>query len=285
MKTLVRADRSSFRSVLFCPLPAYIYRKTEKERYRMREKKKTETVKEDMFVKLTVLQILFAVLIIVIFFCAYKLNAVFFGVLKEDYLTLMAEDKDIAEYIPYNFLKETTTEAPATEESTEETTETESYEGAGGEDSDIPQETNAVDAAALSVFAGAVMPVNGTFTSGFGSRIHPVYGTEGFHSGTDIAAPEGTPILASLDGEVIACGAGEMSGNYVKLDNGGGIETLYCHCSSLNISKGDKVKAGDIIAFVGQTGLATGPHLHFELHINGTKSEPMLLLENAVSVS
>lgn len=254
----------------------------------MRDKKKSETEKEDLFVKLTLLQIVFAVLIFGIFFCAYKLNAVFFGVLKEDYLTLMAEDKDIAEYIPYNFMHETTEER-TTEETTaspEETTETkEEYEGAGGEDSDTPDGTENVDVSVLSSFPEVVMPVNGSFTSGFGPRVHPVYSTEGFHSGTDIAAPEGTPILAALDGEVVACGTGEMSGNYIKLDNGNGIETLYCHCSSLNAEKGDLVKAGDVIAFVGQTGLATGPHLHFELHIRGVKCEPMLLLENAVNVS
>lgn len=253
----------------------------------MRDLKKTEREKEDMFVRLTVLQVVFAVLLAGVFFCAYKLNSAFFGELKEDYRTLMAKDMDARKYIPYNFLRETTEESTAEETTASpETTaaETEEYEGAGGEDSGGPVSENA-DAAVLSAFPPAVMPVDGTFTSGFGARVHPVYGTEGFHSGTDIAAPEGTPILAALAGEVIACGVGEMSGNYVKLDNGNGVETLYCHCSSLNVSVGDDVAAGSVVAFVGHTGLATGPHLHFELHINGVKCEPMLLLENAADVS
>lgn len=240
---------------------------------------------EDMLVRLTLLQIAAALITGTVFFAVYKLNAGLFSELRDGFIELMAEDKDVNELIPYHFMQEETTETTMPPEETSETTETESvFYGSGGEDTALPEETGTVNASANGL-PQAVMPVNGTYSSAYGSRIHPIYGTPGFHGGTDIAAPEDTPILAALDGIVTECGTGEMSGNYVKLDNGGGIETLYCHCREINVQKGECVKKGDVIAFVGQTGLATGPHLHFELHLDGVKCDPMLLLESAVNVS
>ena len=87
-----------------------------------------------------------------------------------------------------------------------------------------------------------------------------------YHSGTDIAVPEGTPILAAADGTVTVANALDSYGYYVKLDHGGGLTTLYAHCSSICVTAGQQVKAGEVIAYVGQTGRATGPHLHFEIH-------------------
>ncbi len=260
----------------------------------MRKKPAGTASKEDLFVKLTVIQLVFALLTGGIFFGAYKLNAGFFGELKEGFAALMAEDMAPDGQPPYNFLRETTVQPPAEEKTEEDGAENEedipdveeesAAAGAGGEDSPLPVSEEAADEAAVEELQ-AVMPVNGTYSSYFGARIHPVYGTEGFHSGIDIAAPEGEQVLAALDGTVSACGVGEMSGNYVKLDNGGGVETLYCHLSGILVSEGQEVKRGDPIALVGQTGLATGPHLHFELHINGVKCDPAPLLQNAVSVS
>ena len=114
------------------------------------------------------------------------------------------------------------------------------------------------------------LPVAGTITSPQGYRTDPISGETSYHSGTDIAVPEGTPILAAADGTVTIANAldswGGSYGYYVKLDHGGGLTTLYAHCSSICVTAGQQVQAGEVIAYVGQTGRATGPHLHFEVH-------------------
>lgn len=114
------------------------------------------------------------------------------------------------------------------------------------------------------------LPVAGTITSPQGYRTDPITGEVSYHSGTDIAVPEGTPILAAADGTVTIANAldswGGSYGYHVKLDHGGGLTTLYAHCSSICVTAGQQVKAGQVIAYVGQTGRATGPHLHFEVH-------------------
>ena len=114
------------------------------------------------------------------------------------------------------------------------------------------------------------LPVAGTITSPQGYRTDPITGEVSYHSGTDIAVPEGTPILAAADGTVTIANAldswGGSYGYHVKLDHGGGLTTLYAHCSSICVTAGQQVTAGQVIAYVGHTGRATGPHLHFEVH-------------------
>ena len=113
------------------------------------------------------------------------------------------------------------------------------------------------------------LPVAGTITSPQGYRTDPITGEVSYHSGTDIAVPEGTPILAAADGTVTIANAldswGGSYGYHVKLDHGGGLTTLYAHCSSICVTAGQQIKAGQVIAYVGHTGRATGPHLHFEV--------------------
>lgn len=114
------------------------------------------------------------------------------------------------------------------------------------------------------------LPMAGTITSPQGYRTDPITGETSYHSGTDIAVPEGTPILAAADGTVTIANAldswGGSYGYYVKLDHGSGLTTLYAHCSSICVTMGQQVKAGEVIAYVGHTGRATGPHLHFEVY-------------------
>ena len=129
-----------------------------------------------------------------------------------------------------------------------------------------------------------VMPVDGPVTSDYGNRIHPITGLESFHSGRDISADEGTEIRAVFDGTVIATGVGELSGNYVKIDHGSGLVALYCHCSEVCCAEGDEIRKGDIIAAVGETGAATGPHLHFEVRRDGELIDPSAVLDQAVHV-
>ena len=109
----------------------------------------------------------------------------------------------------------------------------------------------------------------------FGQREAPTEGASTFHKGIDLAADRGTPIYASLDGTVHYAGSGTGYGLYVRLDHDGGVETRYAHCSQLLVSKGEKVKRGQIIALVGSTGVSTGSHLHFEVRINGHAVDPL----------
>jgi murein DD-endopeptidase MepM/ murein hydrolase activator NlpD len=112
-------------------------------------------------------------------------------------------------------------------------------------------------------------PVKGEITSPFGERIHPITKKQSFHSGIDIAAPIGTPVKAAKDGRVKFADEAGLYGLTVILDHGNGLTTVYGHCFQLNVRQGDEVKKGDVIALVGSTGLSTGPHLHFEIRLNG----------------
>ncbi|MDI7246247.1 MAG: M23 family metallopeptidase [Bacillota bacterium] len=123
------------------------------------------------------------------------------------------------------------------------------------------------------------IPVNGRVTYGFGYRVHPIYKRRLFHQGIDIAAPTGTPIRAAAAGKVLRAGPCGTYGNIVELDHGGGASTLYAHCSRVLVKAGDRVRAGQKIAEVGSTGLSTGPHLHFEVSIDGKPRDPFAHLE------
>lgn len=112
-------------------------------------------------------------------------------------------------------------------------------------------------------------------TSYFGYRVHPIWGTTRFHSGIDIGAPHGAPIYAAADGVVIFAGWYYGYGYTVIIDHGSGISTLYAHCSSLSVYRGQAVYRGQVIARVGSTGNSTGPHLHFEVLINGRPVNPL----------
>ncbi|MEO0140280.1 MAG: M23 family metallopeptidase [candidate division WOR-3 bacterium] len=119
-----------------------------------------------------------------------------------------------------------------------------------------------------------IMPAAGVLTSGFGYRRDPVYGGWRFHSGLDIAGPAGTPIISAGDGVVISAGWDKGYGLAVEIDHGKGITTYYAHCSRLAVSPGMQVKRGEIIAYTGSTGKATGPHLHYEVRVNGVPRNP-----------
>ena len=123
-----------------------------------------------------------------------------------------------------------------------------------------------------------VMPTDGKITSQFGYRYHPITGKFGIHNGTDIAAPEGTPIYAAFNGRVEEIGYNSVRGNYILLSHGGDTQTLYLHCSEIVAPEGAVVRQGEIIAKVGNTGYSTGPHLHFEVRINGVRVDPERLL-------
>lgn len=123
---------------------------------------------------------------------------------------------------------------------------------------------------------GLMMPVvGGHITSGFGRRFHPILGYSRLHAGVDIGAAYGSPIYAVGDATVIFSGWHGGHGNYVKLDHGGGYATGYGHMSRIAVGSGSRVRAGQVIGYVGSTGLSTGPHLHYELYRSGTPVDPM----------
>jgi len=130
-------------------------------------------------------------------------------------------------------------------------------------------------------YAGGSMtwpcPSSYNITSYYGMRKHPILRKYKMHTGIDIAAPTGSSIVAANKGTVIMAQYDKSGGygNMVVIDHGGGISTLYAHCSKLLVKVGDEVKAGQVIAKVGSTGLATGPHLHFEVRVNGETKNPL----------
>lgn len=122
-------------------------------------------------------------------------------------------------------------------------------------------------------------PAQGTMTDAFGYRIHPIYKDRRFHYGLDIANVQGTAISAFADGTVKAIGESDALGLYVMLDHPNDITTLYAHCSSVSVSTGQQVEMGETIAAMGATGLATGSHLHFEVHRGDTYLNPIYYVE------
>ena len=127
-----------------------------------------------------------------------------------------------------------------------------------------------------TVSVPSLTPVNGArMSSGFGMRIHPVRGGRRMHKGIDLAAPTGTPVYATADGIVDLARWGRGYGLYIKLDHGASLETRYAHLSRLAVAAGERVQKGDVIGYVGSTGWSTGPHLHYEVRVDGVAVNPI----------
>jgi murein DD-endopeptidase MepM/ murein hydrolase activator NlpD len=130
----------------------------------------------------------------------------------------------------------------------------------------------------------AIQPVSNKeltrIASGFGMRIDPVYGTPKMHKGLDFTAPQGTPIYATGDGVISAAGPESGFGNHVEINHGYGYETLYGHMVRIKVRGGQRIKRGEVIGWVGSTGKSTGPHCHYEVHINGREVDPVYFFYN-----
>ena len=141
----------------------------------------------------------------------------------------------------------------------------------------------AMDAASLKNAMGELfrLPISAQFrwSSPYGYRIDPIAGVKSFHTGTDMACPTGTPIMAAMSGKVTTTGINRVYGNYVIIDHGNGYQTLYAHMSKIIASKGQWVSQGTRIGLVGSTGYSTGPHLHFTVYKNGKLIDPMTVLK------
>lgn len=112
-------------------------------------------------------------------------------------------------------------------------------------------------------------------SSGFGMRAHPIEGGQMFHSGVDLAAPAGSPVVATADGTVDVSGWQGGYGMMVEIGHGGGVQTRYAHLSRLAVSAGQQVRQGEVIGYVGSTGRSTGPHLHYEIRVDGAPVNPL----------
>ncbi|HWR60407.1 MAG TPA: M23 family metallopeptidase [Clostridia bacterium] len=125
-----------------------------------------------------------------------------------------------------------------------------------------------------------IMPVDGVITSEYGERVHPVFKTVKMHTGIDIDAEIGTPIKSSTSGTVLKVGADDINGKYVRVKSGK-YEVVYAHCYRISVKEGQNVNQGDILGEVGDSGVTSGPHLHFEIQEGGKPVSPMELLVEA----
>jgi len=121
----------------------------------------------------------------------------------------------------------------------------------------------------------SIWPTSGEVTSGFGWRNSPMGGGGELHPGIDIANSMGAPVVAAADGVVVQSGAAGGYGNMVQIDHGNGISTIYGHNSRIIVSAGQSVRKGQVVSYVGSTGKSTGPHLHYEVRVNGNAVNPI----------
>ena len=129
--------------------------------------------------------------------------------------------------------------------------------------------------ATTSVSVPSAMPLtDARLSSGYGMRNHPVLGGRRGHKGVDLAAPTGTPVYATADGVVRKADWFSSYGKYISIEHGASLQTRFAHLSDMVVSAGDKVKKGDLIGYVGSTGRSTGPHLHYEVRVDGVAVDP-----------
>lgn len=265
--------------------------------------KKTPKNKTDYLIRLVLLQCVLCLLIAGGIFAASKISTSAYDSMKKDFNNIMKNDmsasdvvediKDAAQLVMAQPEEETEAEKsenkliPSLEKPvntydviSDETGETVAVgemlpEGSGGGD----MAASGTSFAPYFVSVDAVMPVkNARLTSSFGYRTNPVSGNYGFHTGIDLAAPEGTPISASFYGEVIETGESDVWGKYVLMRHSDSFETYYCHMSEIYAEEGAVIRQGETIGLVGSTGWSTGPHLHFEVRIDGIRVDPERLL-------
>ena len=275
-----------------------------------RNKSSKPKTKTDYLIRLVLLQCLLCVLIVSGVFVASKISPSAFEKIREDYIGIMNKDMSAGEIVEQikgaadlvfkpadsvpassDNIETHTQQAEISEDITveefevtsDETGETvavgEIVEGSGGGDIEAKEAAKGTSFAPYFVSVDPVLPVkNARITSRFGYRTNPVSGKYGFHTGLDLAADEGTPVSAAFYGRVVETGSSDVWGNYVLLEHSEGLRTYYCHLHEIYASEGAVIRQGETIGSVGSTGWSTGPHLHFEVRINGVRVNPELLL-------
>lgn len=229
---------------------------------------------DDKINKVILVQAVVCVFFVLLVFLTGKFSPSTFEFLKNEYNKIMTVDMspkelfDSAKDATSGVMKDITptTQAPTVTE--------EAPDGEGGEDAE--QEGSAVAVmASLGKNNKITTPLHGRITSRYGYRTNPISGKYGLHTGVDIAADKGTGIVAAYNGVVKDTGYGEKKGNFVLMEHTDGTQTLYCHCSEVLVTEGSVIRAGELIALVGNTGWSTGPHLHFEIRIDGSSVDPL----------
>ncbi len=279
---------------------------------RRSESKSREKTKTDYLVRLILLQSVLSIFIVSGVFLASKISPSFFAQIKEDYARIMQENmsvgdiaselKNAAEFVFKPIEAEPAMAEVGQEAQLNEGYAVSSYEvtsdetgetiavgkiienGSGGNDIETKQAAKGTSFADYYVSVNPVMPVEGArITSRFGYRTHPITGNYGFHTGLDLAAAEGTPVVSSFYGRVTETGEDDAWGKYVIVEHSENFATFYCHLSEIYVKEGAVIRQGETVGLVGSTGWSTGPHLHFEVRINGIRVDPELLLypENA----
>lgn len=238
----------------------------------------TETVekKKNSTNSVMIVQLVVCIFAVVSVFLIGRLSPQTFEFIRDEYNRIMSVDMDAKEIA--SSAKKVIERAEAKDE------------GQTAEKSTERKSVNTVKSAAdgevmavMSLFKSdeeITVPVHGEITSEYGNRTNPVSGEYLMHSGVDIAASQGTEIRAAYSGIVSEVGSNSVGGNYISLVHKDGSETLYCHCSKIIAEKGDVIRAGETIALVGSTGRSTGPHLHFEITVDGKTENPLLYLPN-----
>lgn len=279
----------------------------EDEPKRKSSKPKTKT---DYLIRLILLQCVLCILIVSGVFIASKISPSSFEKIKEDYIGIMNKDMSAGEIVeqikgaadfvftPSDAVQassdgvETETQISeisedislksyevTSDETGEKVAVGEIVEGSGGGDMEVKEAAEGTSFAPYFVSVEPVLPVkDARITSRFGYRTNPVSGKYGFHTGLDLAASEGTPVSAAFYGKVVETGSSDVWGNYVLLEHSEGLRTYYCHLHEIYVCENAVIRQGETIGTVGSTGWSTGPHLHFEVRINGVRVNPELLL-------
>lgn len=260
-------------------------------------RKSKEKTKTDYLIRLILIQSFLSFLIVSGVFLASKIAPTLFADMKEDYARIMQTDmsagdiagqlKEAADFVlkPVEATKDTeavmsdtvlTTYEVTSDETGEKIAVGEIVDGSGGSDIESAKGTSFAE---YFVSVNPVIPVKGArITSRFGYRTHPITGKKGFHTGLDLAVAEGTPVSAVYYGKVTKTGEDDSWGKYVLVEHSDGFETFYCHLSEIYVEKDAVIRQGETVGLVGSTGMSTGPHLHFEVRINGIRVDPELLI-------
>ncbi|MGL4740887.1 MAG: murein hydrolase activator EnvC family protein [Sarcina sp.] len=191
---------------------------------------------------------------------------------SKEYNTLTSEEKALDEAIRKYEHENVNLEEYFKDTSTGSTATPPPVTGGGSSSSNNNNNNNSGGGTSNS--KGFIRPVNAPISSHYGYRIHPVTGEKKHHNGTDYAASTGTPIKAIASGTVTTAGWHNAFGNMVIVDHGNGYTSLYAHASSLNVRAGQTISQGQVVSYVGSTGLSTGPHLHLEMRYNGSLVNP-----------